>query len=147
MEVVQGFGDISLAVVVECDVGGVVVVFVHLLQLGVLQVDDVLGVSPRVVDVGCPSEQLLVDLLHELPVGVLVGAFHLIQHYALQLFIALRVDLEPPALLSEVQLVQPGPEGHVEVNFVQISPVIGIGGGEGVAGEIVAGPGVHVGAD
>lgn len=127
MEVVQRFGDIALSVEVEGDVGGVVVVFIHLLQLGILQIDDVPGVSPGVVDVGRPSEQLLVDLLHQLPVGVLVGSFHLIQNYPFQLLVAFFVELEPPSLLPEVQLVQPGPESHVEVNFVQISPVCGIG--------------------
>ena len=104
-----------------------IVVLIHLFQLRVLQVDDVLGVSPRIVDIGRLSKQLLVYLLHELPIGILVGSLHLIQNYAFQFFVALAVELEPPSLLPEVQLVQSGPEGHVEVNFIQIVPVCGVG--------------------
>jgi hypothetical protein len=147
MEVLQGRSDIGIAVEVEGDIGRMVVILVHLPQLGILQVDDVRGTASGVEDVGRAPEELLVDLPHQLPISVLIRPLHLIQDYPLQLPPALPVQLPPPPLLPEIEFMQSCLKSHVQVHPVEVVPVGGIGGGEEVGGEVVASPGVHVGID
>jgi hypothetical protein len=147
MQVLQGRRDILASIVIEGYIGGVVVVLIHLLQLRVLQIDNIGRPSSRIIDVRCTSKQLLIDLTHHLPIGILIRPFHFVQHYPLELSPSLLVQLPSPSLLPEVQLMQTCLQSHIQIDAVQIIPVCWVGRGEEVGCEVIARPGIHVGID
>lgn len=91
MQVLKGRSNISFAVEIEGNIGRMVVILIHLPQLGVLQIHDISRATSRVKDIGCASEELLVYFPHQLPICILVGPLHLIQHDPLQLSLSLTI--------------------------------------------------------
>lgn len=147
MQVLQGRRDILTTIVIEGDIGRMIVILIHLLQLCILQIHNVRRSTSRIIDIRCSPEQLLIDLTHHLPIGILIRPLHLIKHYPLELSLSLLVQLPSPSLLPEIQLMQASLQSHIQIDAVQIVPVCWVGRGEEIRGEIIPRPGIHVGID
>lgn len=79
MEKFQIWSYICTAVEEECHVRRMVVILIHLLQIRVIQIDNVLGFASRVESIWCSLKELLVYFADELSIRVLVSPLHLIQ--------------------------------------------------------------------
>ena len=77
--------EVKISIREESGISRMIVLLVKLNQVAILQIRDILGLTPRVKLVLRLVKQVLIDLVHELVLRVAHSALHLVVYYTLVL--------------------------------------------------------------